>query len=206
VILSSHLLSDVEDVCDRRGDLLRRQNPGGGHAQELLATPDTLRITTPVLPRETMERVLDDDSQRLAADKCRIDTPTQNLKLLPRGRAEGASGGAETRERLPAPRCGLSARRAKATATERIWELTCHSLRPAVASATQPMKRWTEVDALTKPEDNSPAQATAAEEKPVIWKADEKLFFAAQQAENDGRAINDSAVSMQRLFAIALLT
>ena len=67
VILSSHLLSDVEDVCDRvviyYGGKFRRWAP----CKELLATPDSVRITTPVLPRETMERVLEIIRQDVAA-------------------------------------------------------------------------------------------------------------------------------------------
>ncbi len=59
VILSSHLLSDVEDVCDRVVIYYGGKIQALGTLQELLAKPDTLRITTPVLPRPTMERVLE---------------------------------------------------------------------------------------------------------------------------------------------------
>src|SRR5207245_7190698 len=47
---------------------------------ELLANPDAVRITTPALPRETMERVLGIIRKDVAEDKVRIDTPTQNLE------------------------------------------------------------------------------------------------------------------------------
>src|SRR3954465_9631678 len=80
VILSSHLLSDVEDVCDRvviyYGGKIQEMGP----LNELLATPDAVRITTPVLPRETMERVLEVIRKDVAVDKVRIDNPTQNLE------------------------------------------------------------------------------------------------------------------------------
>ena len=80
VILSSHLLADVEDVCDRvviyYGGKIQAMGPLG----DLLATPDSIRITTPALPRSTMERVLELIRQDVAADKVRIDTPTQNLE------------------------------------------------------------------------------------------------------------------------------
>ncbi|MGO8681418.1 MAG: ABC transporter ATP-binding protein, partial [Limisphaerales bacterium] len=59
VILSSHLLADVEDVCDRVVIYYGGKVQAMGTLKELLATPDTLRITTPVLPRETLERVLE---------------------------------------------------------------------------------------------------------------------------------------------------
>src|SRR5208282_368630 len=80
VILSSHLLSDVEDVCDRVVIYYGGRIQAMGTLRELLATPDAVRITTPALPRETMERVLALIRQDVAADKVRIDTPTQNLE------------------------------------------------------------------------------------------------------------------------------
>src|SRR5262245_53465476 len=80
VILSSHLLSDVEDVCDRVVIYYGGKVQAMGTLKELLAKPDTLRITTPVLPRETMERVLGEIRKDIAADKVRIDNPTQNLE------------------------------------------------------------------------------------------------------------------------------
>src|SRR5688572_3482423 len=57
VILSSHLLSDVEDVCDRVVIYYGGKIQAMGTLKELLAKPDAIRITTPPLPRETMERV-----------------------------------------------------------------------------------------------------------------------------------------------------
>ena len=80
VILSSHLLSDVEDVCDRVVIYYGGRIQAMGTLQELLRTPDKVRITTPVLPRETMERVLALIRQDVASDKVRIDNPTQNLE------------------------------------------------------------------------------------------------------------------------------
>jgi ABC-2 type transport system ATP-binding protein len=80
VILSSHLLSDVEDVCDRVVIYYGGKIQAMGTLKELLAKPDALRITTPVLPRETLERVLDVIRRDIAADKVRVDNPTQNLE------------------------------------------------------------------------------------------------------------------------------
>src|SRR5947199_3010629 len=80
VILSSHLLADVEDVCDRVVIYYGGKIQAMGTLKELLATPDSIRITTPALPRETMEKVLAMIKQDAAADKVRVDTPTQNLE------------------------------------------------------------------------------------------------------------------------------
>jgi ABC-2 type transport system ATP-binding protein len=80
VILSSHLLADVEDVCDRVIILYGGKIQAMGTLKELLTEPDTLRITTPVLPRETVERVLEMIRHDVAADQVRVDNPTQNLE------------------------------------------------------------------------------------------------------------------------------
>jgi ABC-2 type transport system ATP-binding protein len=80
VILSSHLLSDVEDVCDRVVIYYGGKIQAMGTLNELLATPDTIRITTPALPRDTMQRVLDMIRKDVAEEKVRVDTPTQNLE------------------------------------------------------------------------------------------------------------------------------
>jgi ABC-2 type transport system ATP-binding protein len=80
VILSSHLLADVEDVCDRVVIYYGGKIQAMGPLKELLATPDAIRITTPALPRETMERVLALIRKDVADDKVSIDTPTQNLE------------------------------------------------------------------------------------------------------------------------------
>src|SRR5579859_6888209 len=80
VILSSHLLSDVEDVCDRVVIYYGGRIQAMGTLKELLATPDVVRITSPVLSRETLERALEVIRKDVNADKIKIDNPTQNLE------------------------------------------------------------------------------------------------------------------------------
>jgi ABC-2 type transport system ATP-binding protein len=83
VILSSHLLADVEDVCDRVVIYYGGRVQAMGTLKDLLTRPDTLRITTPVLPRPTMERVLDlirKEVDAPHAGQVRVDNPTQNLE------------------------------------------------------------------------------------------------------------------------------
>src|SRR5690242_12789506 len=80
LILSSHLLADVEDVCDRVVIYYGGRIQAMGTLQELLATPDQLRITVPLLPRPAMDRMLNTIRQDVASDQIRIDTPTQNLE------------------------------------------------------------------------------------------------------------------------------
>src|SRR5436305_15014823 len=59
VILSSHLLSDVEDVCDRVVIYYGGRIQAAGPLTELLAKPDSIRLTMPPLPRDTMQRILE---------------------------------------------------------------------------------------------------------------------------------------------------
>ena len=80
VILSSHLLADVEDVCDRVVIYYGGRIQAMGTLKELLAKPDTVRITMPPLPREAMQRVLALIRTDVSEDKVRIDNPTQNLE------------------------------------------------------------------------------------------------------------------------------
>src|SRR5205807_6500927 len=80
VILSSHLLSDVEDVCDRVVIYYGGKIQAMGTLKELLARPDTLRITTPPLPRETMQRVLEMIRRDVTEERIKIDSPSQNLE------------------------------------------------------------------------------------------------------------------------------
>lgn len=96
VILSSHLLSDVEDVCDRVVIYYGGRVQAMGTLKELLATPDQIRITTPLLPRETVNRVLEIIRQDVAADAVRLDTPTQNLESYFLGVVQRARQSEET--------------------------------------------------------------------------------------------------------------
>jgi ABC-2 type transport system ATP-binding protein len=107
VILSSHLLSDVEDVCDRVVILYGGRVQALGTLRELLATPDRVRITVPPLSKETMQRVLEIIRHDVAEDKVRIDTPTQNLEsyfleVVQRARQSAETSGATSGSRVAA--------------------------------------------------------------------------------------------------------
>jgi ABC-2 type transport system ATP-binding protein len=185
VILSSHLLSDVEDVCDRVVIYYGGRVQALGTLKELLATPDTLRITTPVLPRATMARVLEVIRQDVAADKVRVDNPTQNLEsyfldvVAKAKRAAAETSGAQSGARVAAYLRGDA--EAKPAAEKVLERLTLPQVAPAAAApvvAVKPAVDEKKLEAMTKVAEPAPApsQPASVEAKPEdLSKADEKL-------------------------------
>jgi ABC-2 type transport system ATP-binding protein len=190
VILSSHLLADVEDVCNRVVIYYGGKIQAAGTLKELLAEPDTLRITTPVLPRETLERVLEIIRKDISTGEVRVDNPTQNLEsyfldVVQKARAAAAeTSGAQSGARVAAYlRAGAEDR----PAAENILEKLALP-QPAAQPATKPVPTVTvaapkvddkKLEAMAKANVPAPAPAKLApspESKPVdLSKADEKL-------------------------------
>ena len=188
VILRSHLLSDVEDVCDRVVIYYGGKIQAAGTLKDLLATPDTLRITTPVLPRETLEKVLATIRKDITTGEVRVDNPTQNLEsyfldVVNKARAanetSGAQSGARVAEYL---RGGMEAQ----PATDKVLEKLSlpQVAQPAVATKSAVQSAAPKVDdkkleALahaSQPAPQPTQPAPAPEAKPVdLSKADEKL-------------------------------
>lgn len=82
VILSSHLLADVEDVCDRAMILYGGRVQAIGTMKELLSDRNATRITSPALSRETMDHVLKLIREDTKSQEVHVDNPTQNLENL----------------------------------------------------------------------------------------------------------------------------
>jgi ABC-2 type transport system ATP-binding protein len=57
ILLSSHVLADVEDVCDRVAILYGGQQRAGGDMGDLLSQTDVTQITAPRLSEETVEQL-----------------------------------------------------------------------------------------------------------------------------------------------------
>jgi ABC-2 type transport system ATP-binding protein len=183
VILSSHLLSDVEDVCDRVVIYYGGRIQAQGTLNELLARPDAVRITTPVMPRETLERALEIMRKAVDGEKIRIDNPTQNLEsyfldIVEKARAasehtSGATSGHRVAEYLRAGGDG------KASSDKILERLAA----PKPAEAPAPVPTPAEIvnnkklDALAQPkQEPAPAPApVSAETKAELDKANEKL-------------------------------
>ena len=185
VILSSHLLSDVEDVCDRVVIYYGGKIQAMGTLKELLATPDVIRITSPVLSRETLERALEAIRKDVNDDKIKIDNPTQNLEsyfldVVQKARqAAEATSGATSGHRVAAYLRGDAEGK---PATEKMLErLAAPQPAPAApVSAPQPAHTVNEgkLEALTHTQEAAPSPAPTPAETPKqadLEKANEKL-------------------------------
>jgi ABC-2 type transport system ATP-binding protein len=183
VILSSHLLSDVEDVCDRVVIYYGGKIQAMGTLKELLATPDQVRITTPILPRETMNRVLEVIRKDVSEDRVRIDTPTQNLEsyflgVVQRAKAaESETSGATSGNRVAAYLRG----EADATTSqqdkvlERFTLPTASAVPAPVVETAAPVANE-KLEQLTKQEAPAgPEPKTAKRPAESLEKANEKL-------------------------------
>jgi ABC-2 type transport system ATP-binding protein len=185
VILSSHLLSDVEDVCDRVVIYYGGKIQAAGTLKDLLAKPDTLRITTPVLPRPALERVLEIIRKDITSGEVRVDNPTQNLEsyfleVVQKAReAAHETSGAQSGARVAAYlRAGADDR----PATEKLLEKLSLPQAAPVAEAKKPaLAAEAKVDekkleAMARPETSAPLKKAEPEQKPVdLSKAEEKL-------------------------------
>lgn len=80
VILSSHLLADVEDVCDEIAVLYGGRIRTRGALRELLAVKDRTQINTPALDPETIEKIRAVLCKRVGDDELEITRPHRNLE------------------------------------------------------------------------------------------------------------------------------
>ena len=192
VILSSHLLSDVEDVCDRVVIYYGGKVQAMGTLEELLATPDAMRITMPLLRRETLDKALAVIKQDLAEDWIRLDTPTQNLEnyflgVVQRARAnEAQTSGATSGNRVAAYLQG-DAEAASASQSGRILERLSRPggqaeassaptpSAPANAGPSVDDRRLDQLAQAQTQASSQPAVVKVADNKEQIEKANEKL-------------------------------
>jgi ABC-2 type transport system ATP-binding protein len=186
VILSSHLLADVEDVCNRVVIYYGGKIQAAGTLKELLAEPDTLRITTPVLPRETLARVLEIIRKDVSTGEVRVDNPTQNLESyfldvvqkakLAAQETSGAQSGARVAAYL---RAGAEDRPAGEKVLEKLslpQPAAQPDAPPAPAAPKMDEKKLAAMAKVAAPAPSPAKPAPVPEAKPAdLSKADEKL-------------------------------
>ncbi|HEX4121039.1 MAG TPA: ABC transporter ATP-binding protein [Verrucomicrobiae bacterium] len=186
VILSSHLLSDVEDVCDRVVIYYGGRIHAMGTLKELLVQPDTVRITMPPLPRESMQRVLEIIRKDAAADKIQVDNPTQNLESyfleVVRKAKEGLAetSGATSGSRVaPYLRGDAEAVPERDKLLERLTVAQPKSAETVPTAAPEPEINKAKLESLSHAQAPAPAPAkpepAAAPTPADLKKADEKL-------------------------------
>jgi ABC-2 type transport system ATP-binding protein len=199
VILSSHLLADVEDVCDRAVIYYGGKVQANGTLKELLAAPDSVRITTPALPRETMEQVLALIRKDVAVDKVRVDTPSQNLESYFLGVVERArQAAAETSGATSGARVAayLRSDEEESVRQEKVLDRLTAPKVPTVPSQPEPSSAKPTLDeskleSLTQPKPETPtpppASKPAAQPTPEeVSKANEKLASLTRPKDSSG--------------------
>ena len=80
VLITSHLLSDIEDVCDRVIILYGGKIRATGSLNELLTVSDANRITTPELSPEVMTKLMQILRENLSENEFKIDHPRRTLE------------------------------------------------------------------------------------------------------------------------------
>lgn len=198
VILSSHLLADVQDVCDRVVIYYGGRIQAMGSLSELLTERDSVQITSPVLPPRVLERVLEILRAEMGAETVRVDSPTQNLEsyflsVVQRARAaEAKTSGATSGGRVAAYLKG-DGERGTAGGAEVLDRLAMPSAAAAPPSEPTPATGPAEstitaadsgrLDALTRgtpatpvePAPSKPVGGPAAPSADDLAKADDKL-------------------------------
>ncbi len=188
VILSSHLLSDVEDVCDRVVIYYGGKIQADGTLKELLTERSSVRITFPSLPRESMENIIGTIRRDVAADRIQLDNPTQNLEsyflgVVNRARASeqntsGATSGSQVAEYLRGSAEAGAQQQARVldrlVATAPVAEASAPVVVIPTAAEAESQKK---LAALAAPTAAAPEPKTEVAPKPVLdeVKANEKL-------------------------------
>jgi ABC-2 type transport system ATP-binding protein len=96
VLLSSHLLADVEDVCDRVAILYGGRKRAEGTVDQLLAVDHVHRIETDELKPQTIQKIEQLLEREEGKAIRKVDVPRQRLEqlfldIVHRAQAEGAS-------------------------------------------------------------------------------------------------------------------
>lgn len=185
ILLSSHVLADVEDVCDRVTILYGGQQRAVGDIGELLQKTDVTQITTPALSEETLAQVRDlvqrlEKKNVLGVSHPRMKLEDFFLRIVEEAQAanirtSGARGGGAVPEFLRTPTRDESQQVIEtlvSAAARRIEPVAAAPLPPPRTAKPEPSREVIE-DLLGTPaptRDNAktppPAPASAAPDRP----------------------------------------
>ncbi len=186
VLITSHLLSDIEDICDRVIILYGGKVRAEGALNELLTVSSEDRITTPSLAPEVMEKVIALLRENLKGEDFRIDHPRRSLEdffldVIRQAKATkvetaGVVGGGKIAEYLSAPEGKEQVLESlmRENEPEKPAAAEVEPEAPAMESVADKLEALTGETAV--PKTSEPEKPTAAEEKKRKFdEADAKL-------------------------------
>ncbi len=80
VLLSSHLLSEVQDVCDRICIMYAGRKIAEGEVNEVLMKKEIAQISFPGVSREKVEKIKEYAARETGSDDVRVGTPVETLE------------------------------------------------------------------------------------------------------------------------------
>ena len=172
VLMTSHLLSDVEDVCDRIFILYGGRIRASGSIDELLEVSDSTRITVPRLEGDAMRNLLETLRRELKGEDFTVDHPRKSLEeffldVVNQARKQalatsGVSGSGGIAEYLSEPE-GSDARIEALLKAEETPDLPrAEEPSPEAVRREQEVRLEARIDSLVK-DDEAPARPTRDE-------------------------------------------
>lgn len=189
VLITSHLLSDVEDICDRVIILYGGKIRATGTLHELLTVTDANRITTPALSPAVTDKLISILRENLSGDEFTFDHPRKSLEqffleVINQAKSEsietaGVVGGGKIAEYLTENQ----------TAESILSDLTRNTDKVTAAEPAVKREPAEDIDAENKAIERLTADAPPATEKAV--EAQEKTAETAAKAEEDLSKANE---------------
>ena len=189
VLITSHLLSDVEDICDRVVILYGGKVRAQGSLNELLTVSDSTRIVTPTLSKEATEKVLSVLRENLNGEEFVMDHPRRTLEeFFLDVIAKAKSDSVETSGALG----GGIAEYLSAEKDEKSAVLENLIAQPeAVKKPTAEESAAKLASELKAAEEKRLADLTAAADEPVVSKDEEKVKAEAEALKAADAKLDD---------------
>ena len=189
VLITSHLLSDVEDICDRVVILYGGKVRAQGSLNELLTVSDSTRIVTPTLSKEATEKVLSVLRENLNGEEFVMDHPRRTLEeFFLDVIAKAKSDSVETSGALG----GGIAEYLSAEKDEKSVVLENLIAQPeAVKKPTAEESAAKLASELKAAEEKRLADLTAAADEPVVSKDEEKVKAEAEALKAADAKLDD---------------